>query len=57
MLDREDSPWYPTLHLLRQQTEGDWKPVVAAATRKLLTWSEDAGNLDQSFTTIAPVPA
>jgi hypothetical protein len=26
--DREDSPWYPTLTLLRQPRAGDWRPVV-----------------------------
>jgi hypothetical protein len=25
---REDSPWYPTMNLLRQFQAGDWKPVV-----------------------------
>jgi len=24
LLDREDSPWYPTLRLFRQQQAGDW---------------------------------
>ncbi|MEG3839478.1 tetratricopeptide repeat protein, partial [Microcoleus sp. herbarium14] len=27
MLDREDSPWYPTARLFRQQTAGDWDGV------------------------------
>ncbi|NJK74606.1 MAG: tetratricopeptide repeat protein [Microcoleus sp. SU_5_6] len=27
LLDREDSPWYPTARLFRQQTAGDWEPV------------------------------
>lgn len=27
-LDREDSPWYPTIRLFRQQTIGDWQEVV-----------------------------
>ncbi|MEX0808557.1 MAG: tetratricopeptide repeat protein [Dongiaceae bacterium] len=30
LLDRADSPWYPTMHLYRQQRRGDWTPVVAA---------------------------
>jgi hypothetical protein len=28
MLDREDSPWYPTAKLYRQTTRGDWTPVL-----------------------------
>jgi tetratricopeptide (TPR) repeat protein len=28
MLDRDDSPWYPTMRLFRQTTLGDWAPVV-----------------------------
>jgi ADP-heptose:LPS heptosyltransferase len=28
MLDREDSPWYPTARLFRQSARGDWKSVV-----------------------------
>ena len=34
LLDREDSPWYPTMRLFRQQTADDWASVmqrVAAA--------------------------
>ncbi|MEG4088553.1 tetratricopeptide repeat protein [Microcoleus sp. Pol12B4] len=27
MLQREDSPWYPTARLFRQQTPGDWEEV------------------------------
>ena len=26
--DREDSPWYPSIHLLRQPRIGDWQSVV-----------------------------
>jgi ADP-heptose:LPS heptosyltransferase len=25
---REDSPWYPTLRLFRQEKPGDWREVV-----------------------------
>ncbi|MEJ0004915.1 MAG: tetratricopeptide repeat protein [Steroidobacteraceae bacterium] len=28
LLDRSDSPWYPTLRLYRQQRRGDWQEVV-----------------------------
>ncbi len=27
MLDREDSPWYPTMRLFRQDRRGDWPGV------------------------------
>ena len=27
LLERSDSPWYPTARLFRQQTPGDWDPV------------------------------
>jgi hypothetical protein len=27
MLDRDDSPWYPTMRLFRQQKPGDWDEV------------------------------
>jgi len=38
LLDRTDSPWYPTMQLFRQTSPGDWRPVFAgieAALRKL----------------------
>jgi Tetratricopeptide repeat/Glycosyltransferase family 9 (heptosyltransferase) len=28
LLDREDSPWYPTARLFRQERVGDWKSVI-----------------------------
>jgi hypothetical protein len=27
LLDREDSPWYPTMHLFRQKERGNWREV------------------------------
>ena len=35
MLDREDSPWYPTMRLFRQSERGDWKSVFTAIEREL----------------------
>ncbi len=29
LLDRDDSPWYPTMRLFRQTAEGDWAGVFA----------------------------
>ncbi len=35
LLDREDSPWYPTAHLFRQPVQGDWDSVVARVAGEL----------------------
>ena len=35
LLDRSDTPWYPSLTLHRQQRPGDWTGVVAAIARRL----------------------
>jgi len=35
MLDREDSPWYPTMRLFRQCRRADWAAVVARLTTEL----------------------
>jgi tetratricopeptide (TPR) repeat protein len=35
LLDRADSPWYPTMRLFRQERPGDWGPVIAAVTAAL----------------------
>jgi hypothetical protein len=35
MEDRTDSPWYPTMHLFRQQHAGDWQPVIARVKQEL----------------------
>jgi Tfp pilus assembly protein PilF len=29
LLDRTDTPWYPTVRLFRQNTLGNWQPVIA----------------------------
>lgn len=35
LLDRSDSPWYPTMRLFRQPASGGWAPVVAAITEAI----------------------
>ena len=35
MLDREDTPWYPSLRLLRQPQPGEWAPVFRRAANEL----------------------
>ena len=35
MADRTDSPWYPTLRLFRQETPGDWRPVLRRVVEDL----------------------
>lgn len=36
MLDRDDSPWYPTVRLFRQKYQGDWDEVFERITNALL---------------------
>jgi hypothetical protein len=35
MRDHEDTPWYPTLRLFRQETMGDWAGVFARMAQEL----------------------
>jgi len=35
MLDRNDTPWYPTMRLFRQTTNGDWDSVFANVQQAL----------------------
>ena len=44
MMDRYDSPWYPTMRLFRQKTRGDWGAVferVEKELRKLVGHSDE----------------
>jgi tetratricopeptide (TPR) repeat protein len=42
MIDREDSPWYPSMRLFRQNTPGDWPSVFERMANVLRRESTDA---------------
>jgi ADP-heptose:LPS heptosyltransferase len=35
MLDRDDSPWYPTMRLFRQSSPGDWSGAIERIAAEL----------------------
>ena len=47
MLEREDSPWYPTMRLFRQERRGEWGDVVVRVSEALKTVAEGPGELMQ----------
>jgi hypothetical protein len=40
LLDREDSPWYPTARIFRQPSPGDWTSVIEGAACELRRWRD-----------------
>ena len=40
MMNREDSPWYPTARLFRQTERGDWAGVMDRVCRALCHWQQ-----------------
>ncbi len=42
LLEREDSPWYPTARLYRQQKPGEWGPVLSRVNRGLAAFGKRA---------------
>lgn len=42
LLDRQDSPWYPTMRLFRQAIRGDWDSVVQTVAAELRTVAAEA---------------
>jgi hypothetical protein len=36
MLERDDSPWYPSIRIYRQQRYGDWLPVLEQVKAELM---------------------
>ena len=59
LIDRDDSPWYPTLRLFRQTTFGDWESVferMADALRQELTIGLTRSSLRPWLSTFTPPP-
>jgi ADP-heptose:LPS heptosyltransferase len=43
LLERDDSPWYPTMRLFRQRKAGDWESLVERVTGVLSVWCSERG--------------
>jgi len=41
LMDRDDSPWYPTARLYRQNAPGDWSDPLARLIRDLRIFCAD----------------
>jgi len=58
LLNREDSPWYPSMRLFRQLRPGDWEDVfsrvAAVLTERLTAWVGQSP--DRATTSGAPTP-
>ncbi|HEY9749802.1 MAG TPA: tetratricopeptide repeat protein, partial [Allocoleopsis sp.] len=56
LLEREDSPWYPTMRLFRQQQPGDWAAVLSRVQAALQILVETPSPSTPSLPTM-PQPA
>jgi ADP-heptose:LPS heptosyltransferase len=41
LLDRDDSPWYPSIKIYRQPSLGDWDSVVKRVRQDLIEYSNN----------------
>ncbi len=49
LLEREDTPWYPTMRLFRQTKPGDWGSVLARVTAELAVLAKTHAHLAQTL--------
>ena len=49
MLDRDDSPWYPTMRIFRQPRPGDWDSVAQAVADALAELTANFKRADKGF--------
>ena len=54
LLDRDDSPWYPTVRLFRQSVSRDYAEVLDRVRSELLTLTAERQADDRAFATIQP---
>ena len=47
LLDREDSPWYPSMRLFRQQTREDWRGVFGQIEQALVSFIANRSKQDE----------
>nr|WP_087722070.1 tetratricopeptide repeat protein [Pandoraea sp. PE-S2T-3] len=45
LLDRDDTPWYPGMRLLRQPARSAWQPVIERAAADLTRWVAERGEV------------
>jgi hypothetical protein len=54
LLERDDSPWYPTMRLFRQQERGNWTPVFNEVHQALKEYPiKKTGTVNLSATVLA----
>ncbi len=56
MLNREDSPWYPTLRLFRQPAAGDWQSVLRRIGDELKIFRDSEGHGAPAIAVGTPTP-
>jgi len=44
LLERDDSPWYPSMRLFRQPSKGDWDGVITRVAEALPLWIKNRGS-------------
>ena len=54
LLDRPDSPWYPTMRLFRQASPGDWRPVFGEIEAELRNLVGTHGQPGRAGAALAP---
>jgi tetratricopeptide (TPR) repeat protein len=49
LIEREDSPWYPSMRLFRQRSRGDWREVLERVAAELATLALRGGQTNQQL--------